>query len=310
MVDTQIDERLERAAIALDGLSVGDAFGRSFFSIHPPTVPNVVRSRALPPSPWRYTDDTVMALSVISILRQDKQINQDWLAHSFAQRYDPGRGYGPSMNQALRRVRAGEPWEAVMRSQFEGHGSFGNGAAMRVAPVGAYFADDLDVVAEQARLSAEVTHTHPEGVAGAVAIAIAVAWAWRLRDTGLVPTSQKFIDHILTYVPDSEVASRIRQAHTLPPDTSIDVAVDLLGNGSHVSAQDTVPFALWCAANHLGSYEDALWVTASGLGDVDTTCAMVGGIVALYTGPVGIPSSWITAREPLPSWPYVERNSA
>ena len=58
---------------------------------------------------------------------------------------------------------------------FGGEGSFGNGAAMRVAPLGAYFADELDAVVEQASFSAEVTHSHPEGIAGAIAVAVAAA---------------------------------------------------------------------------------------------------------------------------------------
>jgi ADP-ribosylglycohydrolase len=71
-----------------------------------------------------------------------------------------------------------------------------------------------------------------------------------------------------------------------------------------VSAQDTVPFALWCAARHLSSYEEALWLTVSGLGDRDTTCAIVGGIVATYTGVESISHHWCADREPLPEWPF------
>lgn len=65
-------------------------------------------------------------------------------------------------------------------------------------------------------------------------------------------------------------------------------------------AYDTVPFALWCAARHLGSYEDALWTTVSGGGDRDTTCAIVGGIVAMSTSTKSIPTKLLNAREPLP----------
>ena len=54
---------------------------------------------------------------------------------------------------------------------------------MRVAPLGAYFADDLEMVRAQAVLAAEVTHAHPEGIAGAVAVALAAAWACRLRES-------------------------------------------------------------------------------------------------------------------------------
>ncbi len=82
----------------------------------------------------------------------------------------------------------------------------------------------------------------------------------------------------------------------------MNVVVGLLGNGSGVSAQDTVPFALWCAAQHLDDYEAALWLTASGLGDIDTNCAIVGGIVVMSTGLEGVPRSWLLSREPLPDW--------
>jgi ADP-ribosylglycohydrolase len=60
---------------------------------------------------------------------------------------------------------------------------------------------------------------------------------------------------------------------------------------------------MWCAAQHLDNYEEALWLTVSGLGDRDTTCAIVGGIVSLHTGVEGIPAAWRRAREPLPRLP-------
>jgi ADP-ribosylglycohydrolase len=176
---------------------------------------------------------------------------------------------------------------------------------MRVAPLGAYFADDLDLAVGQARLSAEVTHVHLEGVAGAIAVAVAAAWAWRLCGTSPPSRGPEFLDLILTHVPESEVASKIRRARDLTFDRSIWPIVAVLGNGSRVSAQDTVPFALWCAAQHLDSYEEALWLAASGLGDVDTVCAMVGGIVTGHVGGEGIPQIWKNATERLPSWPFV-----
>ena len=76
----------------------------------------------------------------------------------------------------------------------------------------------------------------------------------------------------------------------------------MLGSGYRISAQDTVPYVLWCAGQFLDDYEEALWQTASGLGDVDTTCAMVGGIVVLYSGLEHVPEDWLARREPLPAW--------
>ena len=65
-------ERMERARLALMGLSVGDAFGECFFG--PAQVLQLARSvRTLPPSPWYYTDDTEMALAVVEVLQHQLQ---------------------------------------------------------------------------------------------------------------------------------------------------------------------------------------------------------------------------------------------
>ena len=122
----------------------------------------------------------------------------------------------------------------------------------------------------------------------------------------MTPGRSEFLDSVLPYVPESEVRSRIRQARDMAANASVRFAVSVLGNGVRVSAQDTVPFALWCAAEHLSNYEEALWLTVSGLGDRDTTCAIAGGIVASHTGIAGIPADWLNARERLPEWPFKE----
>jgi ADP-ribosylglycohydrolase len=75
-----------------------------------------------------------------------------------------------------------------------------------------------------------------------------------------------------------------------------------LGNGSGVTAQDTVPFTVWVAARHLDDYPAALTACVQVGGDTDTTAAIVGGVVAAYTGVDGIPPAWRAAREPLPGW--------
>ncbi len=70
-----------------------------------------------------------------------------------------------------------------------------------------------------------------------------------------------------------------------------------IGNGRSITAQDTVPFALWYAAQHIDNYEEALWLTAIGKGDIDTNWAMVGGIVAAHTETKGISAEWLHRRE-------------
>ena len=76
----------------------------------------------------------------------------------------------------------------------------------------------------------------------------------------------------------------------------------MLGCGYQVSCPDTVPFCLYCAGEFLDDYEEAMWQTVSALGDRDTTCAIVGGIVVMYAGLESIPKSWLEKREPIPTW--------
>ncbi|HUG19532.1 MAG TPA: ADP-ribosylglycohydrolase family protein, partial [Planctomycetaceae bacterium] len=77
---------------------------------------------------------------------------------------------------------------------------------------------------------------------------------------------------------------------------------NLLGNGSRITAQDTVPFCLWVASKFRDDYVEALWNTVTVGGDIDTNCAIIGGIVALSAGPESIPEEWRLNRESL--WRY------
>lgn len=284
--------RLERALRSLDGLSVGDAFGDQFFAPH---AERRIAARELPPAPWRHTDDTAMALSIVDVLREHGTLDPGTLAGRFADRYarDPERKYGAGAHEVLTRIGHGESWRHVAGSMYGGAGSMGNGGAMRSAPIGAYFADDLEAAASHARQSAAITHANLEAQAGAVAVAVAAGWATRgARDPA------DLFRIVLEYTPESLTRAYIQRACSLAPDTDVRRAVSALGNGTKAFSQDTVPFALWCVSRHLGAFEEALWTTVSGLGDRDTTCAIVGGILAADPG-VAIPLAWLEAREPL-----------
>jgi ADP-ribosylglycohydrolase len=300
-MNSKTNDCLARAHRSLEGLSVGDALG-GFFEFAP-TLSRRACLRRLPKPIWRYTDDTNMALSLFAILRQYGEVEQDKLAANLAHHYDRARGYGLGTRGVLRRIKKGYHWSDVAPNAWGG-GSYGNGGTRRAALVGAYFAEEttMNTVIEQARRSAEVTHAHPESIAGAIAIAVAAVWAW--RNTG--STRQNFLRDICPFVPHSVVRERLCHARDLPQDTTLDQAVLALGNGSYLSAQDTVPFALWCAGKYLNDYQEALWQTASAGGDVDTIAAMVGSIVVMFTGLDSIPVQWRQNREPLPEWARTE----
>jgi len=285
--------RLSRALLSLEGLSVGDGFGERFFA---PEAAAWLRTHTPPPGPWQTTDDTEMALGIVEVLARHGRIEREELARGFGQRYvrEPWRGYGGTARRILQALADGAPWRPTAAAAFGGLGSMGNGAAMRVAPLGAYFADHPARAIDEARASAEVTHAHAEGKAGAVAVAVAAAWVASGGAGG-----GALLAHVVEHTPPGETRQGIRRALELPPDTAVADVVAVLGNGSGVIAADTVPFALWCAAHRLDDFASALWTTVEGGGDRDTNCAIVGGIVALRVGREGIPASWRHAREPL-----------
>ena len=294
--DSTNTDPLSRARLSLEGLSLGDAFGECFFDS---SMREALEKRNLPEGPWFYTDDTIMAWSIVDVLAEHGTVDQDRLAQLFASRFrkQPNRGYGAAAVQLLERIATGFGWHREASRLFGGEGSMGNGGAMRAAPVGAYFADDLDRVVSEAQASAAVTHAHPEGQAGGIAIAVGAAMAWRMRDDPADPKG--FLEQVYALTPDGATRDGIGRTLMIgPAATTTDVAIER-GSGQNLLASDTVPYALWCAAHYLNDFEEALWNTAAGLGDVDTTCAMVGGIVALSVGHDGLTREWLRRREPL-----------
>lgn len=227
-------ERMRRAQISLHGLSVGDAFGDRFF-IDPGLVATVTARRATLATPWRYSDDTVMALSIVEELDEHGMIVQDDLARRLADKYrrDPARGYGGTARSILSQLVLGVSWRWVSGSAFDGMGSMGNGGAMRAGPLGAYFADDLADAAEQARLSAEVTHAHLEGQAGAIAVAVAAAWAMHADRT------EQMFEAVMAYTPHGGTREGVARAAKLPLSYDVRTAAAALGNGSRIAAEDT-----------------------------------------------------------------------
>ena len=270
---------------------MGDAVGEQILR----RLPAFTWDAVIPRGPLPWTDDTHMALFVVEVLSQQGEIDQDQLALRFAQRFtaDPERGYSAATWKFLKRAGWGGDWRELSRARFASS-SYGNGAVMQVALVGGYYAGDLAQAAHQAALSAEITHAHPEGVAGAIAVAVAAS----LAGSDPSRTGPDFLQDVLDFTPDEEVAQGIQRALEIPAERIIE-AVKVLGTGYKISAQYTVPFCLWAVAHHGTDYEKALRVTMQGMGDCDTTCAIVGVIVSLKLG--GVPGHLLAAREPLPA---------
>lgn len=169
---------------------------------------------------------------------------------------------------------------------------------MRVAPLGAYFADDLKLVAKEAQASSVVTHVHAEGVAGTVATAVAAAMAWQTRGADAPERAKRLFEAVLELTRESEVRRKALIASKTPAEVEPEQVAKAVGCGELVTAPDTVPFCLWVAAHHLDDYPEALATAICVGGDCDTNAAIVGGIVASGVGREGIPPDWLNAKEP------------
>jgi ADP-ribosylglycohydrolase len=286
--------RLALALASLAGLSVGDALGAQSF-----VAP--VDFAALPPPAWPWTDDTEEACCLVAALASaeaERDFDRDRFADLLGRHHDPYRGYGPGAVVMLRQIREGLPWPIAAAAAFDGQGSAGNGAAMRAAPLGAWHADSLAHAATQGARAAEVTHAHPEGIAGGVAVAVAAAVATAGRLDG---QRRDLLRAVAAHTPAGRVRDGLVAATRFGAGQVAEAAYEL-GNGTRAMAQDTVPFAVWVAERFLDDYPAAITACVHAGGDVDTTCAIAGGIVAAYAGPEAIPAAWLAAREPLPPW--------
>lgn len=240
-----------------------------------------------------------MSIAVFEELERNGDVDQENLLKQFCINHDldTNRGYGATLRRLLREVQNGENWREVSKRAFDGQGSMGNGAAMRVCPIGAFHFDNLKKVKELSIKSAEITHSNIEAITGAIAIAIGTALTTQMKFDRSILTPIDFIDKILKELPDSDTKSKISKSKSVQYNYHIETVKSILGNGLNMTAQDTVPFAIWCTAHNLQNFEEALWKAVSILGDRDTICAIVGGMSIMSSDDLNIPYSWVNSIE-------------
>jgi poly(ADP-ribose) glycohydrolase ARH3 len=271
---------------ALLGTFVGDALGMPFEGLPPAAIPDPVEMREARLGRGTYTDDTEMMIALAESLLERGEVDHDDLAARFLERCDPARGYGIGTLEVFELWRRGVGVEDAAARAFGGRGSYGNGAAMRIAPVGVRFAPHPERLRDQAEASARVTHTHPLGVDGAVAQAAAVGAA--VRGEPILAAAREAVssaelrdaldavDRLLGSRPDPAGAARV------------------LGNSS--AAPRSVPAALYAAVAH-PDFESAVAYAVRCGGDTDTIGAMAGAIAGARDGAAAIPVRWLEALE-------------
>ncbi len=197
----------------------------------------------------KFTDDTVLTVAVADAILSGRPYVES--VRRIGRRY-PDSGYGGSFVHWL------------YADNFRPYNSWGNGSAMRVSPVGFAFSTEEEVL-RQARLSAEFTHNHPEGIKGAQATALAVFLARTGHDK-------------------ETIRSRIKVLSGYDLDRSVD---DIRPSYSfNESCQETVPQAM-IAFLDSSSYEDAIRNAVSLGGDSDTLACITGGVAEAFYG--GVP---------------------
>lgn len=290
--------RIANAKKSLLGVSLGDAFGDSFFG-DASSIIESIHLREIPNTKWEFTDDTIMSIAIFEELESSGDIDQNNLIKKFCLNHDldPNRGYGATLRRLLREIQEGKNWAEASKASFDGQGSMGNGAAMRACPIGAFYFNNLEKVKELAIKSAEVTHSNIEAISGAIAIAIGTALTTKMQVDNDVMSPMEFIDHILNELPDTDTKSKISKSKSIPYNYQIETVKSVLGNGTNMTSQDTVPFAVWCSAYNLNNFEEGLWKAVSILGDRDTICAMVGGITIMSSTAENIPNLWLKSVE-------------
>ena len=282
------------------GLALGDAIGEIAFSGFEEAA---LRRRIVESDTLIYTDDTAMAIGLAESIAQVGGIDQQHLGDTFRANFnrEPWRGYASGPPTIFRTVeRRGIPYVDAARGLFGGQGSFGNGAAMRVAPAGCFFHDEADLY-EQVRLSSSVTHAHPVGVDGAAVLAKAVAQAVRL-DPAIPFPLEEFSQSLIDFARTPEIRGKLVLARDLVCDgVSPAQATGQLGRS--VAVHDSMPFAAYSFLRHPLSFEDCLFCATLHGGDRDTLGAMACGISGAHVGIEGIPPQW---RARLENRDYIE----
>ena len=260
-------------------------------------VLGLIAGAELPPGAARYTDDTQMTIGLAESLIACGGFDGADLARRFSENFEPHRGYGPGAALLMVEFRRGAPWDEPAGKLFRGQGSFGNGAAMRAAPVGLFARRDAYRMRHLAENTAKVTHTHPLGVAGCVLQSAAVAVASR-SEPGEDFDPLAFLDAVeesAPALPDAYGASLADVRRLLRDPRPIREVAEILDTG--VEAHESVPAALYAFASHPHSFEAAVAYAVRLGGDADTIGAMCGAVAGAFHGAAAIPAKWTDALE-------------
>ena len=207
----------------------------------------------------QFTDDTVMTCAVADWLINDPDHTHEGLVkiiHKYGRKY-PNVSYGTNFRIWLE------------TNQTRPYNSFGNGSAMRISPIG-FYANSLEEALKLAKISAEVTHNHPEGIKGAQAV---VAITYIMRNASVNDNVNTALEEVKKFVKE-HYSYKVEYTEEEWNEHSAKYSFN-------ETCQGSVPEAIYCALSS-NSYEQAIRKAVSLGGDADTQAAIAGGIISAY----------------------------
>jgi poly(ADP-ribose) glycohydrolase ARH3 len=276
------------------GSALGDAIGELAF--HNPSLERLSHKLELVKE-LIYTDDTAMAVGIAESMLERGDLDPEHLGQTFHKNFErePWRGYASGPPTIFATItQTGMTYVEAAKSLFGGRGSFGNGAAMRVAPIGLLYHDSLDLY-EKVQRSASVTHAHPVGIDGAAVQAKAVSLALRM-DPAREFSPDDFLKDLLNFAQSSQMKNKLDLVRKMIAENVSPVrAAQHIGRS--VTAHESIPFAIYSFLVHSRSFRDCLFCAILNGGDRDTLGAMACAVSGAYLGIEALPQIWLTKLE-------------
>lgn len=293
MTDTRNTAEITRGVLL--GTFVGDALAARWEGA-PAVSIDLARQRldqSLDDEVARYTDDTQLTLALAEHLCEHPEVDQTSLVRTFAEHFEGDRGYARGMFGVVAAWERGKSPAEAATSVFP-DGSFGNGAAMRAAPVGVVWRSNTAALDDAAARQAEVTHAHPIGKDAAAAQARAVACA---ADRAAFTADD--LREVAAGAATDELRTALMAAHDVAVRQRADplpypVVAETIGTG--VLADQSVPAALWVAAV-ADDLPAALLLSLALGGDADTIAAMACAVMGAVETDAAIPTQWLERLE-------------
>lgn len=244
-----------------------------------------------------YTDDTQMMVATAKSLIEKEGVDPDHLSKCFLKHFDSSRGYGRGTTRVFEKWKNGVSVDSAAGQIFDG-GSFGNGGAMRIAPVGISFAGRPEELIDALEVATGITHAHPLGLGSAYLQAFLVGEAY-CRDSIVGNEAVELVDEAIDHLPDrwneGDLLSRkIASVKELLTRTGEPVEAQKVTEtlGCTSKAFESVPSSIYAAVANGDSFEEALVYSVGLGGDTDTIGAMTGAISGALHGVGAVPDRW------------------